>query len=440
METQRGDVQMGFYDEFDMEAYIDRRMLEITEPGERILFKEIVGNLLKEVYRYNKEAYRGLCDRVLSEETAEQGAYAVCVALTDKDHYDETDPFLSPMLPEDTRKKELSCEEVREALGRGEEIRLFTVFLKAGASALYGMLREKRQFHGVIETENREYRGTFQLKRSERYLRQIERLYEIFTANCRPWSTVCGAYLMKLFDVVLRDSEEIGKGETIRRVEVDFEDYAGLAVCDVIPLWNLREFQEKTSTYPDAALDRINYEHQIFAHRLRADCEYLVTNTEVEITNIRRVKGDLVISCPEERPVEWSFYQVSRESGQGRYPYPPLSNRCKESFAGSITEMYRKSIRTKAEMARLIESFPAGDGLVFKGCAVGGEAPEGWEACNYNMDDFIQDEIRGGARQILLISFAATDPESYLNEDRMSFLVSQVQKLFPEYRCIGQIE
>ncbi len=432
---------MGFYDEFDMEAYIDKRMLEISEPGERVLFKEVVGNLLKELYRYNEEAYRGVCERVLSEEVAGQGAYAVYVALTDAARYDETDSFLSPMVPEDTKKKEILCDDVREALRRREKMQLFTVFIRAGASALYGILREKRRFYGVIKTENREYKGIFEIKRSEKYLKLIERLYEVFTANFQPWVTVCGAYLMKLFDVYLTESEEIGKGEKIREIEVDFEEYAGLVSYDVIPLWNLREFQEKTSTYPDAAIDKINYEHQIFAHRLKADCEYLVRNTEVEITNIRRVKGDLVISCPVERPVEWVFYQVGRGRGRGRYPYPPLSNECKESFSGSITEMYRKSIKTKAEMARLIESFPSGDCLEFKGCAVEKEAPEGWEACNYNMDGFIQDEIRvGGAQQILLISFAAKDPEYYLNEDIMSFLVTQVQKIFPEYHCIGRIE
>ncbi len=432
---------MGFYDEFDMEAYIDKRMLEITEPGGRVLFKQVVGNLLRELYQYNKDAYRGLCDRVLSEDVAGQGAYAVHVALTDMARYDETDLFLSPMIPEDTKKKEILCADVREALGRRERMQLFTVFIRADASALYGILREKRQFQGVIKTENREYRGTFELKRSEKYLKRIERLYEIFTANNQPWVTVCGAYLMKLFDVYLTDAEEIGKGEEIQKIEVDFEEYSGLVSHDVIPLWNLREFQEKTSTYPDAAIDKINYEHQIFAHRLKADCEYLVINRDVEITNIRRVKGDLLISCPVESPVEWSFYQVSRRNGRQRYPYPPLSNECKESFSGSITEMYRKSIKTKAEMARLIESFPAGDCLEFKGCAIEKEAPDGWEACNYNMDEFIHDEIRvGGAQQILLISFAAKDSELYLNEDMMSFLVTQVQKIFPEYQCIGRLE
>ena len=36
--------------EFDMESYVDRRLLEIADLKERVLYKEIVGDILKKVY------------------------------------------------------------------------------------------------------------------------------------------------------------------------------------------------------------------------------------------------------------------------------------------------------------------------------------------------------------------------------------------------------
>ena len=39
-----------------------------------------------------------------------------------------------------------------------------------------------------------------------------------------------------------------------------------------------------------------------------------------------------------------------------------------------------------------------------------------------------------------MVSFRALDPKNYLNEDIMSFLVTQVQRIFPDYRCVGRIE
>ena len=102
--------------------------------------------------------------------------------------------------------------------------------------------------------------------------------------------------------------------------------------------------------------------------------------------------------------------------------------------------MYRRSIKTKAEMARLIESFPYGEYVHFMGMEIGEELPKGWESSNYNMDGFIQDEIRiGHSKLVLTLFFAPVDRENYLNEDIMSFLVTQVQKLFPEYMCVGSM-
>ena len=42
-------------------------------------------------------------------------------------------------------------------------------------------------------------------------------------------------------------------------------------------------------------------------------------------------------------------------------------------------------------------------------------------------------------QQVLMLHFSPKNPEDYLNEDIMSFLVTQVQKIFPEYLCIGKL-
>lgn len=425
---------------FDMEEYINRRMLEISRLEDRALYREIAGDILLKLYRYNRESFERLEDRILSESRPGQGSYVVYLTMTDREHYDATDEFMYPMAEEDIQRTEVSWQDVREALAEKRKLRLYSIFLEASASHIYRILHEDREFHGIIRTKNREYRGTFMVRRSEKYLDMVKELYYIFSANYQPWVTVCEAYLTKLLDVYLCSAESLPEKDDIEEIRVDFEEYSESVRNEMIPLWNLKKIHEKTSTYPEPGIDRINYEHQIFSHRLNADCEYLVMNTDVEITNIRRVKGDLLITCPADRPCDWSLYQVNKRKDGRRYPYPVLSNCFKESFSGSITELYRRSIRTKAEMARLIESFPYGGYVRFRGMEIGETLPEGWESSNYNMDGFIQDEIRTGhSRQVLTLFFAPVDRENYLNEDIMSFLVTQVQKLFPEYLCAGSM-
>jgi len=117
-----------------------------------------------------------------------------------------------------------------------------------------------------------------------------------------------------------------------------------------------------------------------------------------------------------------------------------LSNQSKESFAGSLTEMFRRSIKTKSELARMMEAFSYSNYVVFQDFEILDTVPEALQVCNYNMDGFILDEIRiGNSCQALVLSFQAAQQGHYLNEDIMSFLVTQVQKLFPEYLCIGRL-
>lgn len=432
---------MAYGQDFDMKEYIRKRMLEISSREERELFKETAGDILSAIYDYNREAYENLEQRMLEECSPDQYRYAVYICMTDRQHYDVTDHFLHPMRMEDTREDVISCQDINDALADQRQLKLYTVFVKGTATQISQLARQDgRVFSGTIRTDRREYRASFILRQNTEYMQLVEELYTVFGANFQPWSTVCTAYLNKLMDVYLYSAEQIRDDEAACRIQIDFEEYSSQVQYGMIPLWNLWPLTEKTSTYPNPCVDKVNYEHQFFAQRLRQDCGYLVRDTETEITNIRRLWGDLYITCPIERPCEWHLYEVHQGTDREKYQYPVLSNQYKESFSGSITEMFRRSIKTKAEMARLIESFDYGDYLTFRGYDLRREISQECRDANYNMDSFLTDELRtGDAGQLLVIQFTARNPTNYLNEDIMSFLVTQVQRIFPDYHCVGEI-
>lgn len=430
------------HNEFDMNEYVRKRMLEITNLNDRKIFKDVVGDLLVRIYEYSSESYQELEKRILNEYSSKQSDYAVYISLTDMAHYDATDTFMYPMLPRDTKKTAIPLKNITKAIKNNEETRLYTVFYEANAPIVYQIVQENKTFKGVLKTDKREYHASFRIERNTEYMDMIKELYYIFGANYQPWFTVCEAYLTKMLDVYLCSAEPIKNGEEIVDIQVDFEECATRIKYNMIPLWNIQPLKEKTSTYPTPSIDKANYEHQIFSHRLKGECEYLIRNTDVEITNIRRLNGDLYITCPVEKSYEWRLYQVNKKHEAEQYLYPVLSNQYKKSFAASITEMFRKSIKTKGELARLIESFDYQDYVIFQNVhsMKFEDVPAHCKASNYNMDGFIQDEIRiGDSRQALVIDFVAVDPADFLNEDIMSFLVTQVQKIFPEYQCIGQL-
>lgn len=58
----------------------------------------------------------------------------------------------------------------------------------------------------------------------------------------------------------------------------------------------------------------------------------------------------------------------------------------------------------------------------------------------YSMNPFIEDEVRDTrAQKKLLLQFRAGEGDSWLQRDVASFLVTEVQRIYPEYECGGII-
>ena len=244
-----------------------------------------------------------------------------------------------------------------------------------------------------------------------------------------------------MFDVVLDRVEGLDKKSDakILSIKVDFGSYEQFVKRDIIPLWNLPVVQKNTSVYPVPCADHTHFEHIIFAHRLKAGCRYLVKNDTPSLQGTRYLDGDLYITCANAQPAAWELFQVNPKPLRTNYPYPILSNQPKECFCADLKEYFRQGVKTKGELRRVIESYGYEGIVEFQDSEL--RSAMTTPSLTYNMDDFIVDEFRTQSnRNVLLLRFGAVDPENYLNTDIMSFLVTQVQKIFPEYECRGMLE
>ena len=422
----------------NMEEYLAKRALEIQDLGERKIFKDITEKMLLELYRYTQHEFSELETRIFGELESVQSDYAIYIGMVDRAHYDATDPFLHPILASDTEKPVYSVEDLWECLSNNCPYPLYSIFLESDYQTIQAFSDPGHIYHGVVYTEHGQYRAKFTVRPDTAYTKQLAALYQIFITNFRPWSTVCEAYLHKFLRVELISVEDIDPKETIQEIRVDFEDYAAYVRYDCFPLWNLKPIFEKTSTYPEPCVDRTIYDHRIFAHRLDEGRQYLVVNTDVEIVNIRRVNGDLIITCPQENPHQWELYQVDPPSKRSHTIYPVLSNLSRESFAGNLSDRYRRGVKTRAEISRILSAYGYEDYAIFQDVIL--EPLAGAKGQTDSMDDFIVDELRtqkSGMAMTLL--FATKRPDDFLTLDIVSFLVSQVQCFFPEYVCQGKL-
>lgn len=423
---------------FDLVSYASERALELQNLEDRSFYKTVVEKMMLELFQHIKEEQNALEGRIFSELKAEKYAYAIYIGLIDRDHYDATDEFLVPICLSDVKNDPIS---IADALDAEAPKLLGTIFVQHNAQEVQRFGASTQTFQGIIQTDVGEYQAFFRVKRSNRYLEQIAELYHVYLNNRIPWTTVCTAYLHKMFDVFLEKAEGLDKKSDakIQRVKIDFGSYEEFVRRDVIPLWNLPIVQKNTSVYPVPCADHTHFEHIIFAHRLKAGCRYLVKNDTPSLQGTRYLNGDLYITCANAQPAAWSLFQVNPKPVRMNYLYPVLSNQPKECFSADLKEYYRQGVKTKGELRRVIESYGYEGIVEFQDSEL--QVAIAAPAQTYDMDNFITDEFRTQkSREVMLLRFGAVDPENYLNMDIMSFLVTQAQKLFPEYECRGMLE
>ena len=400
---------------FDLQDYIHKRSLDIQDLRERALYRQVTDTLMVNLFQYLGDEQKKLEQRILSEIQSRESEFTIHIGVTEPDLYDASDRFLTPICPEDV-------EHVRptlsDCLDQNEPVPVDRVFLRQNAQEALKFEREGAVYQGTLTTQA-----------------------GAFPANHIPWSTVCSAYLYKMFDVYLVDAEGAGQdtGAEVQSVTVDFGAHEPFLHRGMIPLWNLERVEVSTSMYPSPCADHVHYEHRIFAHRLSPGCSYLVADVDRVLQNVRLVAGDMLITCQEKGPVNWKLIQVNPSDRKLRYAYPLLANQPEESFASNLGALYQQGVKTRGELRRVILSYGYDSVVSFQDVELGAAGPA--EAETYDMDQFITDELRKRETQeTMLLHFAAADPGNFLNMDIMSFLVTKAQKLFPEYHCAGVLD
>ena len=419
-----------FFDpDFQFEKYINERLLEVSDEGERRALKEVLHKTLVPFYEHAKERFENLEARLVQSSADSQGAYELITGIANRAKIDVTDTAMFPMDYDDLNGTVVDGEELLERVRAGKPYPLFRVFLEADYPTLRRIQREKRHFRGVVVTEEGEYFSEVRLVPNTSYLKQVAELYPIFAKNGITWKTACIPYLGKFFDVEVL-ATDCPEKQTIIKYKIDFEEYIGFVKYDVVPMWNVRVLKEKTGAYPDLAMDRVHYEHVIYRNRFTAQCDYLVADKEVNLWNVFFQDGDMHIVCDDPNPRTWYFVELNYQIRQMKWETPYFGN-------GKSDEKNRR-IHTKAEIMRFMTSLSCKELEYVDSEFCDSDSIK--ESNTYSMDEFLADEIRVGKhRDALVLRFRVIGEKNYLTYDVMSYLISRIQWELPEFLCIGEL-
>lgn len=417
---------------FQFEQYINDRLLEVKDEGERRCLKELMRETLIPFYKHVEDSYWKLEDRLTKGQTLKNNRYEIITGVERRNKVDVTEEAMVPMDYADLHETIIDTRALRETIARGEAYKIMTVFLAMDYSELRRTEKEKRTYKAAVHTEYGEYSAEVIIEKNTSYQRQVQELYQVFEANGIEWNTVCMPYLSKFFDVYIT-STQCPDTEEIEGIKIDFEEYDSRIIYDLIPMWNVRMLEENTSAYPDFALDRIHYEHCVFGSRIKDDRDYLVLAPDQKLWEVFRQDGDLHIVCNEEQPTRWKLIELGYDAWKQAYEIPVFGNfwdrktyRCIHTMAELKRCVAELGYENQVELTDIVQKK---DGIY--------DAPE----LTYSMDEFIEDEIRTGMnRSKLIFRFRVKNKDSYLNKDIISYLVSRMQWQLPEFECLGEVE
>ncbi len=417
-----------FEDHFDYHKYIEDRLLEVEDLNERKELKEVMRKTLLPFYEQVEEAYRLLEEKLLRKEEADRGGCHVITGLEDKRRIDVTDCNMVPMLREDMEEKKVDIAELMESMDAGREHYVYTIYIGADYMKLKALDDVPRVFRGTVRTVyEEEFPARFSVRRCDKYIGELKKLYAEFINNGVSWRTVCAPYIYKMYDVFITETG-CPNGEEIDRINVDFEEYASEVEYDRVPMWNINTIEIKTSSYPEFALDKIHYLHTIYESRLDVKKDYLVGG-DIPLWDVSMLNGELRIQCDENAPVNWVLREFSYEKGMITPDYRQFYN-----TGGGMD----RPIHTVAEAKRFVGSLGYDDCLRLTDIRLDDKTLRDE---SYDMDAFLLEEIRHRrCKERLQFVFEPVDAGNVLNRDIMSYLVSRMQIIYPEYLCKGSLK
>lgn len=411
-----------FDDEFDYQRYIRERIMEIHDLDERRELKEVIGNVIIPFYENINKAYNELEERVFLEKKKDD--YSVITGISRRNRLDLTNETLSPMDKNDIRERNISIKEMMECIKNGREYFIYSILLDTDYSIIKRIKNSNRVYSGYLVTDRGRYQVKFVLRKTTKYLDMIEQLYKEFINNHIRWKTIFAPYLHKMFDVYFIDVQ-LPQGENVEEIHLDFEEYSEYIQYDCIPIWNIAKRECRTSVYPDFCKDRIHYMHTLYGTMIESSKDYIVCN-DINVWDITKINGEIRIQCDESEPVDWILKEFSCEPELMDEQFNLFDNK-------NVGEL--STVHTKAQLQYISNMLLCDKYINLVNVRVEDRIEE---ISTYDMNEFIVDEIRkNDSQKFLVLEFSMTGYKDKFTYDYISFAVSNISVLYPEYRCVG---
>lgn len=421
---------------------IYEKLNDINDLNDRVILKNVLNSVFTSLEQYSEDRFNDLEKRVFDEIQYLEEKYNIYSTIIDRKHIDVTNEILFPMVEEDVEEKVYDVKTIIDNLNNNVFSKMFNIFLKCNYSTFKQFISDNSEIMGTIETNKKIHKGYFKVKKNTQYKEKINILYRCFINNNIMWKTVNMPYINKIAEIQLINCEDkIDIDEEIIKINIDFGDYSKYIKYNMVPLWNIKEIKMKCSGFPMPCIDKINYEHIIPIKKEGEKNGYLVNLDEENMDYVTIKNNYITITSKIAVSSPWLVYKIVnyKEDNNKKENYEIMSNYKNVNFSNRFLFNNRYVIKTKNEISKVINSFEVSKHLKFMDLKIE-EIKFEEDRETYDANDFIIDEIReDNIKKSLVLYFEAKNQEYYLNNDILSFLVSEIQIIYPEYKCEGRL-
>ncbi|MDD1504363.1 normocyte-binding protein [Lysinibacillus sp. CNPSo 3705] len=421
-----------------MKELMIERLRKIEDLEQRQLLKDIVSGVFVNLIDYQNDMNNRLEERIFNEMDDVENRFDIYVTLSSKEDVDPIHECLFPMRPADLESKSINIKKMLEAFKNKESAELFTLFLECDSMQIQQLLAKQRLFSGKLVTTNGQVEIKVSLTQNMDYLQEMNKLYPLFQINGLPWKTINHPFVYKFFNINLVDCPPLDENAEITEIIVDLEEYEDKKRLNMVPLWNIERHEVKNVGFPIPAIDKVNYEHVLSIRKIGNEHGYLVEADEENVRYVKRSDNELTIVSPRDKSGVWQLIKIAKMADEkiGKLHYELVSNRRIEHFIHKFANKYTATVKTKGEITRMINSFEAANSFEL----VDIEIVDAYSGTSFthSVNTFLTEMIgENNHKKTMLLKFKANEERSFIANDILSFLVSEVQRHFFEYECVG---
>lgn len=421
-----------------MKELMIERLRKIEDLEQRQLLKDIVSGVFVNLIDYQNDMNNRLEERIFNEMDDVENRFDIYVTLSSKEDVDPIHECLFPMRPADLESKSINIKKMLEAFRNKESAELFTLFLECDSMQIQQLLAKQRLFSGKLVTTNGQVEIKVSLTQNTDYLQEMNKLYPLFQINGLPWKTINHPFVYKFFNINLVDCPPLDENAEITEIIVDLEEYEDKKRLNMVPLWNIERHEVKNVGFPIPAIDKVNYEHVLSIRKIGNEHGYLVEADEENVRYVKRSDNELTIVSPRDKSGVWQLIKIAKMADEkiGKLHYELVSNRRIEHFIHKFVNKYTATVKTKGEITRMINSFEAANSFEL----VDIEIVDAYSGTSFthSVNTFLTEMIgENNHKKTMLLKFKANEERNFIANDILSFLVSEVQRHFFEYECVG---